>query len=145
MGCYITHDSGWYDYHCAFGAQSPRRTTEPILQPAIEVWSAVLSRPEPELCILGMGKRDAPADLRLPVPTLVSSNGMPPRTVPEDYAIVDMNDQHTFLRVNAASDIAPGDLVACGISHPCAAFERWRVIMIVDDERRIIGAIKTFF
>ena len=145
MGCYITHDSGWYDDHCAFGVQSPRRTTEPVLQPAIEVWSAVLSRPEPELCILGMGKRDAPADLRLPIPTLISTKGRASSRVPEDYAIVDMNDQHTFLRVNAASDIAPGDLVACGISHPCAAFERWRVIMLVDEQRRIIGAIKTFF
>jgi D-serine dehydratase len=145
MGCYITHDSGWYDNHCAFGAQSPRHTTEPILQPAIEVWSAVLSRPEPELCILGMGRRDAPSDLRLPIPTLISTNGGAPSEVPRDFAVVDMNDQHTFLRVNSGSGIAPGDLVACGISHPCAAFERWRVIMLVDEQRQIVGAIKTFF
>jgi D-serine dehydratase len=145
MGCYITHDSGWYDDHCAFGERSPRRTTEPVLRPAIEVWSAVLSRPEPELCILGMGKRDAPCDLRLPAPTLMSTKRRGPSRVSADYAIVDMNDQHTFLRVDAASAIEPGDLVACGISHPCAAFERWRVIMLVNEQRRVTGAIKTFF
>ena len=31
-------------------------------------------------------------------------------------------------------DLAPGDLVGCSISHPCTAFDRWRVIPVVDDQ-----------
>ena len=38
-----------------------------------------------------------------------------------------------------------GDLVGFGISHPCTAFDKWRVIPVVDDELRVTGAVRTFF
>jgi D-serine deaminase-like pyridoxal phosphate-dependent protein len=38
-----------------------------------------------------------------------------------------------------------GDLVGCGISHPCAAFERWRVLPVVDDDGVVVEAVATFF
>jgi len=38
-----------------------------------------------------------------------------------------------------------GDLVGCGISHPCTAFDKWQVLFEVDDDYRVLGAVKTFF
>jgi D-serine deaminase-like pyridoxal phosphate-dependent protein len=43
------------------------------------------------------------------------------------------------------SDLHPGDLVALGITHPCTTFEKWRVILVVDDDERVIDAVHTFF
>jgi D-serine deaminase-like pyridoxal phosphate-dependent protein len=144
MGCYIAHDSNFYDRNSAFGAASTRREDEPLLQPALELWSVVLSRPESTLCILGMGKRDAPTDVALPTPLYRSSDAML-SALEGVHEVIDINDQHTFLRVPESSEISVGDLVGCGVSHPCAAFDRWRYIMLVDDDRRVTGAIKTFF
>jgi D-serine dehydratase len=38
-----------------------------------------------------------------------------------------------------------GDVVAFGISHPCTAFDKWRVLYRVDEEFNVTGALKTFF
>jgi D-serine dehydratase len=38
-----------------------------------------------------------------------------------------------------------GDLLACGISHPCTAFDKWRLIPVVDDDYTVVDAIATFF
>jgi D-serine dehydratase len=38
-----------------------------------------------------------------------------------------------------------GDLVGCGISHPCTTFDKWRALFTVDDDYRVTGAIRTFF
>ena len=58
-----------------------------------------------------------------------------------------MNDQHAYLRHTGAQDDAPrvGDLVGCGISHPCTTFDKWRSLFTVDDDYRVTGAIRTFF
>ena len=39
----------------------------PSLIGALEVWADVLSVPEPGLALVGMGRRDVPEDLGLPV------------------------------------------------------------------------------
>ena len=58
-----------------------------------------------------------------------------------------MNDQHAYLRFAADATDAPqvGDLVGCGISHPCTTFDKWRALFTVDDDYRVTGAIRTFF
>jgi D-serine deaminase-like pyridoxal phosphate-dependent protein len=38
-----------------------------------------------------------------------------------------------------------GDRLCCGISHPCTAFDRWRVIPVLDDDDRVVDAIATYF
>jgi D-serine deaminase-like pyridoxal phosphate-dependent protein len=32
-----------------------------------------------------------------------------------------------------------------GISHPCTAFDKWRVIPLVDDDYRIVDLLHTYF
>jgi D-serine deaminase-like pyridoxal phosphate-dependent protein len=138
-GCYLTHDSGFYEHLSPLGARAEGRER---LQPAFEAWGAVLSRPEPELALLLLGKRDVAHDIDLPMPFAVASGGT---LGPADgFEVTDLNDQHAYLRVPAASPLAVGDLVGCGISHPCTAFDKWRLIPVVDDDYTVVDAVHTF-
>jgi D-serine dehydratase len=56
-----------------------------------------------------------------------------------------MNDQHAYLKLPSGFDPQVGDLVCCGISHPCTTFDKWQVMMVVEDDYRVSGAIRTFF
>jgi D-serine deaminase-like pyridoxal phosphate-dependent protein len=49
------------------------------------------------------------------------------------------------MHVDGTDDIAVGDLIGCGISHPCTAFDKWRLIPVVDDGYRVVDAVMTFF
>jgi D-serine deaminase-like pyridoxal phosphate-dependent protein len=120
-GAYVTHDHGTY------AARSPLAAE---LRPALELWTQVLSTPEPGLAIVGMGKRDAPYDEGMPVPLTV------------DGRIVALNDQHGYLH---ADGLRPGDLVRFGISHPCSAFDRWQLIPVIDDDDRVVDLMRTYF
>jgi D-serine deaminase-like pyridoxal phosphate-dependent protein len=141
-GCYVTHDSGLYERVSPFSSEDdPDRR----FRPAIEVWGSVLSRPERDLAILGLGRRDVPFDQDLPEPRVVrTATG---RTVPVDRRLVvtELNDQHAYCRVRGNFPLEVGDLVACGISHPCTAFDRWRIIPVLDEDDRVVEAVATFF
>jgi D-serine deaminase-like pyridoxal phosphate-dependent protein len=103
----------------------------------------VLSRPEPELALLLMGKRDVPYDIDLPSPFAVRGpEGLRDVT---GMQVTELNDQHAFLRLPADDPLAVGDLVGSGISHPCTAFDKWRLIPVVDDDYTVVDAIHTFF
>jgi D-serine dehydratase len=149
-GCYLTSDHGMY--------QGPLRELDARegvapgegLRPALEIWSVVQSRPEPDLAILTMGKRDASHDAGLPVPLFSHRPGPgAPHPLPAGCEIVKMNDQHAYLRLPAGDPIidalAVGDLVGCGISHPCTTFDRWPLLLAVDDDYAVRGALNTFF
>jgi D-serine dehydratase len=56
-----------------------------------------------------------------------------------------MNDQHAYLRMPAGFSLQIGDLVGCGISHPCTTFDKWQVMLAVDDDYNVRFAINTFF
>ena len=144
-GVYITHDEGAYERSSPFGAQSARPLGDNRLIPALEVWAAVVSCPEPNLAILGMGKRDVPHDLGLPFPRLRSTGENDLQSLGEGYEIFRINDQHCYLRLPENAEMAVGDLVGCGISHPCTAFDKWRTIYVVDETRTIVDAVRTFF
>jgi D-serine dehydratase len=148
-GCYVTHDSGFYNrmlegVKARSGAAWQSR---PGLQPALEVWSRVQSCPEPGLAILTMGKRDASFDLEMPIASKRYRPGTDaaPQSVPASWTIANMNDQHAYLRFSIEEAPQVGDLVGCGISHPCTTFDKWRALFTVDDDYRVTGAIRTFF
>ncbi|MEO7497381.1 MAG: amino acid deaminase [Massilia sp.] len=153
-GCYLTSDHGSYQRLLAQLDQRERTHDSSLardgLRPALEVWSVVQSRPEPQLAILGMGKRDASYDIDLPIP-LASHRPGPgqPRALPDGCVIVKMNDQHAYLQLppgDALCDtLAVGDLIACGISHPCTTFDKWPLLLVVDDDYAVRQAINTFF
>ena len=122
-GCYLTHDDGLY------------RRTSPLreaLRPALRVWSQVVSRPEPDLAVLTMGRRDVSFDQDLPVPYGLTAR------------VVKLNDQHAYLRLGG-DRVEIGDWLEFGISHPCTVFDKWPMIPVLDGHGRVVDLIRTFF
>lgn len=147
-GCYLTHDDGMYAelFRRLQCRSSVARSIEPGLEPALQVWSTVLSRPEPQVAICGFGKRDAGCDADLPSPILWARPGdRTARTLAPGHSVVGLQDQHAFVRVPEGSPLRVGDLIGCGISHPCTTFDKWRLLLEVDDDYTIVGAIRTYF
>ncbi len=148
-GCYLTSDHG--SYLRQIGELDARESGHPgikgeALRPALEVWSMVQSRPEPQLAILTMGKRDASYDVDLPIPLMMHRPGPgAPSALPPGCSIVKMNDQHAYLQLPAGASLEVGDLVGCGISHPCTTFDKWALLLAVDDDYGVRYAINTFF
>jgi D-serine dehydratase len=143
-GGYVTHDSGLYERSSPLAASSDRLPGFGRLAPALTLWGVVLSRPEPGTAIIGFGHRDAPSRIDPPVVQWLVRDGAR-RAVTPSVPIRRMDDQHAYVDASEAFDALPGDIVGCGISHPCEAFERWRVVLEVDDADRIVGAIPTYF
>jgi D-serine dehydratase len=140
-GAYLTHDHGYY------GAVTPaaRGTADaPVLRPALELWAQVLSRPEPGLALACAGRRDVGFDKGLPVPLRVWRRDGGAASA-SGWQVTELNDQHAYLRLPPADPVGPGDLVCLGISHPCTTLDKWRVMVVVDDEDRVVGAVHNFF
>src|SRR5580658_2866962 len=96
-GAYLTYDHGFY------GAVSPAgrgAAGAPALRPALELWAQVLSRPEPDLALLGAGRRDVGCDKGLPVPLRVVP-GSGPAASTAGWSVTELNDQHAYLRLDA--------------------------------------------
>ena len=123
-GCYLTHDDGLYH------RTSPLRDG---LRSALRVWAQVVSRPEPDLAVLTMGRRDVSFDQDLPMPYGFTS-----------AHVVKLNDQHAYLRLGD-DDVDVGDWVEFGISHPCTVFDKWPMIPVLDGDGRVVELIRTFF
>lgn len=148
-GCYLTHDSDLFvELHSKLQERCPdaKDLGDPP-RAALEIWTHVLSRPEATRAILGVGKRDASHDARLPLPMLWFRPGQHtvPQPLPPGHTTFKLHDQHALLNIPADSPLQIGDLVACGISHPCTTFDKWRLLALVDDDYNITGGIHTFF
>ena len=111
-GCYLTHDHGLY------ARTSPLRDG---LRPAMEVWAQVMSRPEPDLALLTMGRRDVSFDQDMPVPLDLDGT-----------SVTKLNDQHAYLRLGRGDDVEVGGWLQFGISHPCTTFDKWQMIPVLD-------------
>jgi D-serine dehydratase len=148
-GCYLSHDAGHYQHLLGLlEGRLPEGWRIPShLAPALEVWGQVTSRPEPTLAFLNLGKRDVGQDAGLPAPVFWARRGTAPASqpAPEGWRITTLYDQHAKLAVPRDAELAIGDLVGCSISHPCTTFDKWSVVMLVDDEYRVTEALKTFF
>jgi len=136
-GAYLAYDHGIYS------RVSPRArgvADAPSLTPAIEIWAQVLSRPEPGLALLGLGRRDAGFDSGLPIP-LRTADGHDVH----GWEVTGLMDQHAYLRIGDDAALAPGDLVCFGISHPCTTLDKWRVMPVVDDDGHVTDVVHAFF
>jgi D-serine dehydratase len=141
-GAYVTYDHGLY------GTVSPAARGSagaPVLRPALELWAQVLSRPEAGLALLGAGRRDVGFDAGLPVPLRAVRRGGTGGAGLTGSAVTELNDQHAYLRLDEGTELAPGDLVGLGISHPCSTLDKWRVIPVVNDDDRVTEIVHAFF
>ena len=143
-GAYVIHDDGFY---AGISPLIPGRAQRP-LRSAMHGWARTVSRPEPELALLDAGKRDLPFDEGLPVPQRITGADS---SVLAKAEVTALNDQHAFLRLpgSEAGDVPVGTVVRLGLSHPCTAFDKWRLIPVVDDadaaNPRIVDLVHTFF
>ncbi len=142
-GAYVVHDDGFY------ASISPFAGT---LRSAMHAWARVLSRPEPGLALLDAGKRDVSVDEGLPTAQLVV--GVDPAQSHawlDGSAISAVNDQHAFLHlVDDDPEALPvGSVVRLGLSHPCTALDKWRLIPVVADagaqRPQVIDLVTTWF
>ena len=143
-GCYLSHDDGVIDQLSPYGSAS--RVSGDVFRAALEVWGVVLSRPEPSRAIVGIGKRDVSTDGMLPIAKKILRRG---NVQPQDWAegtrAVRVDDQHLYLNVDATDEVAVGDLIGFGISHPCTTFDKWRAIPIANDKYQVVAIANTKF
>jgi D-serine dehydratase len=113
---------------------------------ALEVFGVVHSRPESDLAIVGIGKRDISCDVELPTPLFWYRPGkLDSRQPTEGWKVIMLHDQHAFLRLPAYARLRVGDLISLGPSHPCTTFDKWQLLYRVNDDYDIIGGIRTYF
>lgn len=141
-GSYVTHDDGLYEHASPFA-----RLDLPggPLRAGLHLWAHVLSVPDPDRAIVAAGRRDLPFDAGLPRPKLVWRRG---GAAPQMFAgatTAKVNDHHAYVDTTPAEPLGVGDLVGFGISHPCTAFDKWRMLPMLDDQWHVVGAAHTFF
>lgn len=148
-GCYLTQDSVQYAASDS-GVHLRNPDLGPLaggLRPAIEVWAYVQSRPEPGLVVATIGKRDVSTD-HLPVlerwfrPDAAMAGPVP---VADGYKVLGLNDQHLKLEVPLDSPLQVGDMLCFGIDHPCLTFDKWRVMVVINQQYDVIDAVQTYF
>ena len=84
--------------------------------------------------------RRRPAHAR---PALPSRPGRP-GAAPAHWKLTAMMDQHAFMQIGEGDDIQVGDMIAFDISHPCLTFDKWRQVLLVDEQYRVIDVAETF-
>ncbi|WP_022886824.1 alanine racemase [Glaciibacter superstes] len=152
-GAFQVHDDGFYRGISPMGTLVGTRP----FRSAMHAWVRVVSRPEPGLALFDAGKRDVPFDEGLPTAQRVV--GLDPEqssTLLAGSTVTALNDQHGFLRftepVGAADGPAVlpvGSVIRLGLSHPCTAFDKWKLVPVVDDadaERPlVVNLVETWF
>lgn len=144
-GCYITHDRGIYDI-----AQKALVARDPIacdlsgdLTSALELMAMVQSVPEADRAVVNFGKRDCAFDAGLPQPVARYRNGA--QLSAEGIESVGIIDQHCMLRLAPGSDVQVGDILVFGTSHPCLTFDKWKTLLLVDEQYNVLEELDTLF
>jgi D-serine dehydratase len=149
-GAIFFSDDGLYKR--AFEAMAARERTDrtrrlaELIRPALSLWAEVISRPEQGLAIAGFGMRDAPADQGLPVIRRVFRDGVETSIGGQPLPVIEkLNDQHAFIRGPGTDGLLIGDVLELGISHPCTALQRWRVVYGTDELQVVRKVFRTHF
>lgn len=148
-GCYLTHDRGIYQQAQAAvmqrleGHDCPRGD----LLSSLEIWAHVQSLPEPGMAILNFGKRDAAYDAGLPRPELHFRPGRDTTPCPADprWELTGVMDQHAMMKIPPDADLQVGDMLALSTSHPCLTFDKWRQLLVIDDDFNVLERVDTYF
>jgi len=135
-GGYVSHDHDGYGINYPFLSEVKQKQ----FYPALELWSQVLSCPEPGLALLNFGKRDTGNDVNNPRPIKKFDGKLKNFTA----EIEKLNDQHGCLKL-MGEILNVGEIVGMGISHPCTNFDKWKLIPLVDNNYNVIDCIETDF
>ncbi|AVA24782.1 alanine racemase [Rhizobium sp. NXC24] len=150
-GAIFFHDHGIYERGLAgldarggFRIGAELASAASGFRPALRVWAEVLSRPEPRLAICGLGMRDVAMDQGMPRPLALYRNGARLADL-RGAEVLRLNDQHAFVALADGSDVSVGDVVECGISHPCTCLDRHAILYGLDPDHSVTAAYLTSF
>ena len=151
-GAFLALDHGFYkrraldmDKRGALDLPGGKKGSASGFKPGLELWAAVQSMPDPEMAIMGMGMRDLPYDIELPIPLQRFRDGKLIEDLGPDWKMTKSNDQHCYVEYPKGADIRIGDIISFGISHTSTAFDKWDVVWRIADDFTVTGAVKTFF
>lgn len=147
-GCYLIHDQGIYwEAQNRIMARLPEECRPGgDLQSSLEVWAYVQSMPEPGMAILTLGKREVAFDAGLPQPALHFRPGeVAPRKAPQDWRVDHIMDHHSRMKIPEDADLRVGDIVALTTSHPCLTFDKWRQLLVINDDYQLLRCVDTRF
>ncbi|SFN20727.1 Putative serine dehydratase domain-containing protein [Izhakiella capsodis] len=103
------------------------------------------SVPEPDSAIVNFGKRDSAFDAGLPQPVAHYRQG---KTLPVPTSLVEtvgMMDQYAMLKLKHGAQLQVGDMLLFSTSHPCLTFDKWQVLLLVDDDYNLLDELATAF
>ncbi|WP_329434147.1 amino acid deaminase [Streptomyces sp. NBC_01280] len=140
-GAYVSHDDGHYKHLTPFN----RVPEEGALHPAFRLWAQVVSRPTPEQAFTNAGKRDAAYDLDLPEAQVVRDARTGEVREATGVTVTGLSDQHGWVRTDGGEDLAVGDWLGMGLSHPCTSFDKWQLIPLVEADGTVVDYVRTFF
>ncbi|MFU0921759.1 amino acid deaminase [Kluyvera sichuanensis] len=146
-GCYITHDAGIYleaqdaivardQTACDLGGD---------LVSALELVAMVQSVPESCRAIVNFGKRDSAFDAGLPQPVAHYRAGKTIEMATNGIETTGIMDQHAMLKLAPGVDVKVGDILVFSTSHPCLTFDKWKALLLVDDEYNVLETLETTF
>ncbi|MGW6138418.1 amino acid deaminase [Streptomyces sp. NPDC055144] len=140
-GAYVSHDDGHYKHLTPFN----RVPEEGALHPAFRLWAQVVSRPTAEQAFTNAGKRDAAYDLDLPEAQVVRDARTGEVREATGVTVTGLSDQHGWVRTDGGEDLAVGDWLGMGLSHPCTSFDKWQLIPLVEADGTVVDYVRTFF
>jgi D-serine dehydratase len=147
-GCYLVQDTGIYQTaHQNLLARSKIACSiDGELASGLSLWAYISSTPEPGMAILAFGKRDVAFDAGLPTPErLYSRANKQLNSLDSDWNISKIMDHHAMLTYPENQQLKVGDLIEVSTSHPCLTFDKWREILLVDDQLTIVDQLDTYF
>ncbi|MCE0811029.1 amino acid deaminase [Buttiauxella sp. S04-F03] len=146
-GCYITHDAGIYQQ-----AQDELMARDKVacdlggdLVSALELVAMVQSVPESDRAIVNFGKRDSAFDAGLPQPVAHYRAGKSLELVANAIETTGIMDQHAMLKLKAGADVQVGDILVFSTSHPCLTFDKWKALLLVDEQYNVLETLETAF
>ncbi|WP_433170588.1 hypothetical protein [Actinoallomurus sp. CA-150999] len=148
-GCYLAHDDGFYSRFATdlLRRDQLARRTDLSFEPALEIWSSVLSTPEPDRVVVSAGRRDFGEDAVRPavIKHARRATSVPDRLDTAHHTIVAVYDQHAVIDVPDGHNLRVGDRIALSPGHPCTTFDKWRAIHLVDDAYIVRDVLATYF
>ncbi|MGF6824615.1 D-serine deaminase-like pyridoxal phosphate-dependent protein [Microbacterium sp. ZKA21] len=143
-GAYIVHDDGFYRGISPFDEGAAESAGSPRFVNAMHGYARVVSSPEPGLALVDGGKRDLPYDEGMPIPRAWRAPASESWN-PLQAEVSAMNDQHSYVRSEQSLPI--GSVVRLGLSHPCTAFDKWRILPVVEsaDSDLVVDLVRTWF
>ena len=146
-GCYITHDAGIYQQ-----AQDDLMARDPVacdlggdLVSALELVAMVQSVPESGRAIVNFGKRDSAFDAGLPQPVAHYRQGKALPLTAKSIKTTGIMDQHAMLELAPEADVQVEDILVFSTSHPCLTFDKWKALLLVDENYNVLETLETAF